>query len=149
MPTKTFPFSELLRESGSLVSDAECGNVLLQRRDGPDLVLKLAERETSEKENVASILYLLTGALASLTEKQTGDLLLQVFPWMDFLPESDRVEFAFELTSTLEGSDESDCFVLVGTLVRQWKNTADIWRDPELRRRLAGPETGSSKTPRR
>jgi hypothetical protein len=48
---------------------------------------------------------------------------------------------------TLKGSDEIDRLDLVGTLIRQWKNTAEFWADPELRRRLAAPEPGGEEIP--
>ena len=66
---------------------------------------------------------------------------------MEFLPEEDRAEFASEFMRTLKGSDEIDRLDLVGTLIRQWKNTAEFWADPELRRRLAAPEPGGEEIP--
>jgi hypothetical protein len=151
MPTETMTFSKFLRESGSAVNAAERGSVLLERRDGADLLLKLAEREASEKEGMKFTIDLLAGALASMPENQTPDLpihlMVQTFPWMEFLPEEDRVEFTSEFMRTLKGSDEIDRLDLVGTLVRQWKNTAEIWADPELRRRFAAPELGGEEIP--
>jgi hypothetical protein len=60
-------------------------------RPGADLVLKLAEREASEKECMKFTVDLLAGALASVPENQTPDLpihlMVRTFPWMEFLPE--------------------------------------------------------------
>jgi hypothetical protein len=49
------------------------------------------------------------------------------------LPEADREAFVTQFARTIEASADVDNFLPVGTLLRQWQNTAEVWADSRLR----------------
>ncbi|MBK5233698.1 MAG: hypothetical protein JJE13_12040 [Thermoleophilia bacterium] len=136
---KTMTFSNFLRNSGEAVEAAEQGDLLLERRDGPDLVLKWADKEASEREGMSSAITLVSYFSKILAEERPDDVqgvFTESFPWLIVLPPEDQKEFAGELVKTMRVAGELDRPDLVGVLVKQWMNTAEVWADPALRERL-------------
>ena len=60
-------------------------------------------------------------------------------PWTRFLSEDGRAELTAELGATLDACAELETFVALGQLLAEWKATAAVQADPELRARLAAP----------
>jgi hypothetical protein len=132
------PFSDLLRHPKDVTSDVEASDVLLRRRDEPDLRLTLADRETERADAIVS----LGRALRSLAVHSPEALvaaLPDAFAWLEFLPEGDLRVFVEEFSRVLLASAEIDNFAALGHLLREWRATASIHADPELARRLRRP----------
>jgi hypothetical protein len=152
MPVET-TLTDFLRRSGSVLEQVDVGDVRLQRRDGQDLYLKRADREEAAHESLAAAGSLL---VRMLQNADTAELLREVvadaLPWARFLPDGDRASFLGEFARTLEAAAEIDNFTPVGTLLRQWRTTAQAWADPSVRAaleaeldegdRVARPATG-------
>lgn len=51
----------------------------------------------------------------------------QAFPWLQYLPSGDQSKFVRELTAAM---DDSPAQVL--QLITEWRNTAEIYADPDL-----------------
>lgn len=136
MATDTMTFSKFLRDSGEAVKSAQEGTVRLERRDGDDLILRRADRDDSEREGLRLAVALLSRALADADSRARTDMLGDVFPWVVFLPDQDQTQFATEVIESIKASSAIDRPDLIATLVTQWKNTAEIWADPELKARL-------------
>ena len=64
---------------------------------------------------------------------------MDAFAWVKFLPVDARDAFAQELTETLLAAATVDVYAPIAQLVREWKATAAVHADPELRRQLSGP----------
>jgi hypothetical protein len=122
-----------LRQSGPVLERVEHENVRLRRRDGDDLYLKRADREEAEHESIAAAGRLLA---SMVRDPAARDALLartpDAMPWTRFLPDGDRALFVDELIQTIVAAADLGNFAAVGTVVRQWKNTAEVWAQPQL-----------------
>ncbi len=132
------PFSDLLRHPKDVAGDVEAGDVLLRRRDEPDLRLSRADRDADRVEAVGA----LARALRNLAEHHPTALAASIgdaFPWVELLPKVDRALFVIELTRVLAGAGALDSYWPFSQLIREWKATAEIHADPTLARRLRRP----------
>lgn len=124
-------FSEFLRKSGDILREVEDHDVLLRRRDGADLMLVRADREAVVRDTVGLSSSLL-GWFARTHARELAEGLPEALPWLHFLPERDRAEFAEELVRMLEACISLGSFDRLGALLNQWRNTAYVWSRPEL-----------------
>lgn len=60
-------------------------------------------------------------------------------PWLDWLPEPERAECVAELLDHLAAGADTEVFVPFAHSLVAWQHTAEVWREPELARRLHGP----------
>jgi len=137
------PFSQLIQRSRETVAALESSprrRLRLERRDGQDLILESAERAEAEDEALS-----MTGRLFfSLVKNDDGAraLLLalpDVFPWVRFLPTGQVREFLVELVETVRASAELGNVAALAPVVAAWRDTAEIYADPELYRELTVP----------
>ena len=86
------PFSDLLRKPKEVTDDVEQNDVLLRRRDEPDLRLSRADREAQRVDMFSAIGRALRN-LAVHSPAALADALADAFPWLEFLPLTDRRSF--------------------------------------------------------
>ena len=129
------PFSDLLRHPKDVTKDVEDSDVLLRRRDEPDLRLTRADRDADRAEAFAALARTLRN-LAAHNAKALETALGDAFAWLEFLPAADRRLFVDELTRVLSGAAALDNYSPLSQLVREWRATAEIHADPKLARRL-------------
>lgn len=151
MSVTEVPFSQLIQRSRETVATLEASprrRLRLERRDGQDLILESAERAEAEDEalNMTSRLFF------SLVKHDEGAraLLLalpDVFPWVRFLSTSDVREFLVELIETVRASADLGNVAALAPVVAAWRNTAEIYADPELHRILTAPLDGTDFGP--
>lgn len=123
MPETTVTFSRLLREPNEVVPLLESGDVLVTRRDGPDIWLSLHEHHTAETSGAA----LITDLAWAILESHQGPLADAVYarvPWVHFLPDRERDEFLREVLSVGRACASVGEFARVATVVEAWKETA-------------------------
>lgn len=142
------PFSDLLRHPNEVAGDVEAGDVLLRRRDEPDLRLTRADREADRAAAFAALGRTLRN-LATHDPKLLGTALGDAFPWLEILPPKDRDAFVDEFSRVVVAASELDSYSLLTQLVREWRATAEIYADPELARRLAKPIRATGERVRR
>jgi len=53
-------------------------------------------------------------------------------PWMKSLPDDDQREFLKDLMKAVEAFSEKDDSTELRNCLDAWRNTAEIWADPEL-----------------
>lgn len=135
------PFSDLLRNPKDVTSDVETGDVLLRRRDAPDLRLTRADRE-AERAAALSALARALRNLAVHSPKALGSALSDAFPWLEFLPDTDRKIFMDEFGRVVVAASELDNYAPMIQLIVEWRATAEIHADPALARRLRRPLKG-------
>ena len=131
-------FSELLRHPNDVTDDLEDGDVLLHRRDEPDLRLSRADRETERTSAFAT----LGRTLRNLAVHDPAPLeaaLAEEFPWVELLPARDRREFLQEFSKVVAATMELDDYQALTQLIREWRATAEVYADPRLAKRLRGP----------
>lgn len=129
------PFSDLLRHPKEVTNDVDDGDVLLRRRDEPDLRLTRADREAQRADTFSAIGRALRN-LATHSPAALNDALGDAFPWMEFLPAGDRRLFLDEFSRVVTASATVDSYDALDQMVREWRSTAEIHADPKLARRL-------------
>ena len=129
---------DLLRHPNDVEADLEAGDVLLRRRDEPDLRLTLADRD-SERSDVFRVLAHSFRNLAVHSPGALEGAVLDAFAWSEFLPPKDRRAFLDEFSRTLIASAEMDTYAHLSQVVREWRVTAEIYTQPGLAKRLRQP----------
>lgn len=131
-------FSDLLRHPKNVTDDVDDGDVLLRRRDEPDLRLSLADREVHRAEAFSALGRALRN-LAAHNPDVLSDALADAFPWLEFLPARDRRLFVDEFSRVIIAAAAIDSYEPLSRLVREWRATAEVHADPKLARRLRRP----------
>jgi hypothetical protein len=132
------PFSDLLRHPKDVALEVDEGDIVLRRRDEPDLRLTRADRETERAAAFAAFGRTLRN-LAVHNPGALADALGDAFPWLEFLPVVDRRAFVEEFSRVAAAAAELDTYAPMSQLVREWRATAEIHADPKLARRLRRP----------
>jgi hypothetical protein len=65
-----------------------------------------------------------------------ADALADAFPWLEFLPSTDRRSFLDEFSRVVTAAAAVDNYEPLTQLVREWRATAEVHADPKLARRL-------------
>ena len=116
----------------------------LRRRDAEDLVLTTAERAEQDSVAMSTMSRLFTEMMrhdpAVLT--MAVHVLPAVFPWVRYLPEDARKEFAAEWLESLNAAASLGNHAEVEVVVAAWQHTAEIYADPELYAILTRPDDG-------
>ncbi len=123
-----------------MVEDLDHGDVLLRRRDAPDLRLSLEARD----EQRSAAFTLVGRTLRNLATHSPSALAAAIqdeFPWTAFLPRADLDEFLAEFTRTVVGAGELDSFAALGQLLHEWQATAAVHADDAFAGRLSGALT--------
>ena len=128
-------FSDLLRHPNDVAADLDAGDVVLRRRDEPDLRLTLAERD-AERADVFRVLAVSFRNLAVHSPGVLDGAVFDAFSWSEFLPVKHRRAFLDEFSRTLIASAEMETYERLAQVVREWKATAEIYAQPGLARRL-------------
>src|ERR1051326_8244145 len=92
----------------------------VRRRDGPDLRLTLAERDAARASAVAALGRTLRN-LAVHSPKALSGALADAFPWLVFLPQSDRQLFMDEFSRAIVASAELDNYASLSQLMGEWR----------------------------
>jgi hypothetical protein len=129
------PFSEFLRQPNVVVADLAEHDVVLRRRNAPALRLSEADR-AEERDEAVDALARLVGNLLGQRRANFAETILEVFPWVTFLPRLDQATFVEEFVRTLRAASDIANFTPVGQLLREWKATAELHADPRLARKL-------------
>ena len=131
--------TEFLRESGSVLSLAEQGqDILVRRRDGPDLVLRLASREEGLRRVLKTAASLIGAAMhAPKARQQMLDRPADTLPWLAPLPADDRVHYIEEFVQELAAAVDTGDVTPLLRLRETWETQADLHKYPELAKRLS------------
>jgi hypothetical protein len=126
-------FSYLLRNSGQVLDEVEHGDVLLERRDGPSVVLSTVRRERAVRDGLDLAAHALASVLRdpSLAARALAAL-EEALPWVGWLEATDRAEFATAFVQTAQACHDTGGYEPLARLLNRWKATAQIVLDPEL-----------------
>ena len=100
--TTKHTFSYLLRNSGNVLTEVEHADVLLDRRDGADLLLVTESREDSIRDSLDITVRALSSVFASQALRPAAiEAFVESHPWVSWLSPADREEFidSFILTA--------------------------------------------------
>jgi hypothetical protein len=109
----------------------KASRLLIHRRDGEDLVVTTASRYAQEREVLAAATKMFRFLVRTDLET-AADLMLEVFPWVRFLPPADGQAFVSEFVKVLHASEDLDNLAPAWQLIVEWKHTAEVFADPEL-----------------
>jgi hypothetical protein len=131
-------FSELLQHPNKTVEKLKATRrrALRVRRPGAedDLVLTTVARASEDGELADVAARLLRAVMSNPVVRSEFllEILMQVFPWIRFLPDNDRLTFAQELVDVMDASGALDTPGPVLCLITQWRHTAEVYADPDL-----------------
>ncbi|MEU2031655.1 hypothetical protein [Nocardia amamiensis] len=138
MTAKSFPFSDLIRKQTSVFPALADADVILERRDAENLVLSRSERFEAKE----TALRLLARTIAIIARSNRGlaeEVFAEELPWLKWLPDTGRAEAAAELLDQLIAGADTGLFTPFARDLVAWQHTAEIYAQPELAQRLAGP----------
>lgn len=136
---RTMQWSDAARTPRDVAAAVESsGEIRLERRGGEvPFVIKredLAQEARSAMETTARLIR----NLASHNKaEELESLLIEALPWVGFLPEKDRAEFAREFAWTIEACADLDMWAPFGRMLHEWRATAAIHADPVLAKDLS------------
>lgn len=138
MDLQEVTFTDLLQHSNETVEKLKRSRdrALRVRRRGAeeDLVLTTAGRAEQDEQVVDVAVRLLRAIMTDPVMRSTHllDVLPQVFPWVRFLPADDKTEFVRELIEVMGAGGELGSPAPTLQVITEWRNTAQIYADPEL-----------------
>lgn len=132
-------WSELQRDPKGVAALADQGDVRVRRRDGVTLVLTREDRIESAAEGSVTAARALRNILAHLAPDVAARALVDEFPWVDALSPDEQAQFVHDFARAFQASAELGQWHMLAQVIREWRNTAAIYADPALARKLAGP----------
>jgi hypothetical protein len=134
-------FSDLINKPKATLrplTDAHAHSIRLRRRDDVDLMLTTADRYEQDHEVVGMAVRLFSALVRHGEVEPMLALVPEIFPWVRFLPQSDRRRLLEELISVLQATQDFDTFAPVTQLINEWRHTAEAYDDPEVLAALTG-----------
>lgn len=141
MAAKRFSYSAFLRGPSTVLPAVELADIVLERRDGTDLVLSTVTRAAALQEGLHVGSAALRG-IARLHPDLLAAALRTELAWVAWLPEADQVACMRELTDDLAASVGTESFVRFHNDLTAWRHTAEVWADPDLAACLAADFDG-------
>lgn len=138
MAAERFSFSTFLRDPKTVTATLDRGDVLIERRDGGNFVLRTTEREQRERRAIGFLSWALAHSDADELAKRLGSD-DGPFPWVRYLPSSDRERLVRDLAEALRTAADLGNYAAFDLTVEQWRHSAEIWADPELAEALTAP----------
>lgn len=143
MATMTsFPWSTLARDAGSVFPALADSDVILERRDGENLILMRAERFEAARQTL-SIAARSLSILARRHRDLAEEALSEELPWLVWLPAEERPQATSELLDNLLAGVDTREFGPFLRALSAWRSTAIAWSDPDTARRLTEPFDGT------
>ena len=136
--TTKHTFSYLLRNSGHVLTEVEHADVLLDRRDGADLLLVTESREDSIRDSLDITVRALSGVFASQALRPAAiEAFVESHPWVSWLSPSDREEFIDSFILIAKACRSTGGYGPLEKFLNKWKVSAQIVHTPELAALLA------------
>lgn len=143
MAYEEVPFSELLHHPAATARRLDDVRALrLRRRDASDLALMRVDQMERDSVVVDFATRMLAGLVRTGNTAALREALPDALPWTTFLPPEDIDTFFAELIETARGAMALNTLAPIAVLLAQWRHTAEIHADPELRARLTREPDG-------
>jgi hypothetical protein len=134
-------FSDLINKPKATLlplTGSSAHSIRLRRRDDVDLMLTTADRFEQDHQVVVMAVRLFSVLVLHREVESMLALVPEIFPWVRFLPESDRRRLLEELIGVLQASQDFDTFAPVTQLINEWRHTAEVYADPDVLAALTG-----------
>ena len=132
-------WSELQRDPKAVAALTDEGDVRVRRRDGAALLLTREDRAAATAQGAVTAARAVRTLLAHLPPEQAAAALIEEFPWVDILPETDRIQFVTDFVRAFQASAEIGQWTILSQTITEWKATAAVHADPVLVEQLARP----------
>ena len=127
------PFSDLLHSPAVTARRLDQVRALrLRHCDAGDLVLMRVEQLEAEGIVVDFTARLLADLIRTQGTAALREVLPDVVPWVAFLPADDAELFLAELADIALSAVSLGDLMAIGTLLAQWRHTAEVYADPAL-----------------
>src|SRR5581483_2456555 len=115
--------------------------IRLRRRDAEDLVVTTADRAEQDSTALSSMSRVFNEMMRRdpMVLTMAVNVLPAVFPWVEYLDEDEKKDFAAEWLAALSSGSAMGNTAAVEVVVAAWQHTAEIYADPELYAQLSGP----------
>jgi hypothetical protein len=137
--------TEFARNPNLALKKIDKGDIILRRTKGKGSIrVSLESRARAESigmGEMARVLALFIQKMLPGAASVIVDVLTKYYPWVEFLPEADRLEFGNEFIRKMEACASINNFSDMDVIVSAWKRSAEIHADPELRADLTRPVT--------
>jgi len=133
MTVASHTFSYLLKHSGDVLAELEHRDVMLERRDGEDVMVSPRHRAEAVKDSLGMAMRVLAGMLSDteLAPRTLRSVTLSI-PWTAWLAVPDQEEFFREFVTTARSCNETDYYEPLSRLLYRWRVSAEIMHDPAL-----------------
>jgi hypothetical protein len=121
---RTASSSDLSRNPAQVFRAAEDGPVTITRRDGEPLTLVRSSTVEREHEALRLAANLVAASLAP-GDSSFAERLLVPFPWLGFLPQHQREQFAAEIVEVSRACASISSFDRLFVVLAEWKSTAE------------------------
>lgn len=137
MTIATHSLSYMLRQSGVVLDELEHGDVLLERRDGSDLMVGTVRRERAVRDGLDLAARALSAVLSDPALGSRAIAALEsALPWVAWLNDDDKAAFANGFVRTAQACHDTDHYEPLARLLHRWMVSAQIMQNPELARLL-------------
>jgi hypothetical protein len=135
MATKVFPYSSFLRGPSDVLPSLEEGDVVLERRDDESLVVTRHDRYEARLFGMGVAARVLVHLVNEDPERATR-LIADEMPWLTWLPDDERATCVQQLLTNLAAGADTGTLEPFARAVTEWRDTAEVWADPELANRF-------------
>lgn len=122
--TRSVQSSELSRNTREVLHAADEGPILVKRRDGEDLVLA-SRRDVDNERLGVELASLLVAVSLAPGEQAFTQRLAQAFPWMEFLTQEDRADFATEVVEVARACAAVSRYQRLLITLQAWQDSAE------------------------
>ena len=137
------PLATFIRDYANVLDQVEAADaeVILERRAGrASFVVAPLRRVQSDRHAMEAVTRVLRYALDDAAlGKRLATGILETFPWVTFLPATERTQFETAVLETLRGCAALGRFTAFEDLIDSWRGTAELWSDAASARRLPAP----------
>ena len=134
MSTRSHTLSFVVKHTGKVLDEVQHSDVLVTRRDGEDMMLSTARRDSAVRGGLDLSVRLLAQIM---TDAELSAALLRsteaALPWLEWLTPQDRAEFLPEFVRTAKACGDTKYYAPLARLLDEWEASAQIAHDPELR----------------
>jgi hypothetical protein len=137
--TTTYQVTDFARRYRDVLDEAREREVFVRDKDGTTLVVTIAEEVSKNRQLVAlssDLFRLLRAVMGNRAEEVANS---GQFAWLSVFPEADRRLFVDEVLQPMLVALSGGPLRPLFELIEDWKSTAELWTNDELRDELMAP----------
>jgi hypothetical protein len=137
-------WTDVLRDPKKVHEVVEKEDIVVARRGRSPIRITTDERSHAAAEGY-DVAARILAELAPRMAQQLPEVFAHQFPWVRFLPDAEKLQFAKEFVDMTVACASIGNTRPLRELVEDWRRTATVHADPELAKELARPLPGTTK----